>query len=88
MTEGVLTCFLAVLGYLYLPHSAAVPKTLFGKSSSMFSVREGTIIVTRVIRDDPDKGLLQSKAVQASDILDTFTDWKLYGHIVAAFLSM
>lgn len=54
----------------------------------MFSEREATIIVTRVIRDDPDKGLLHGKAVQPSDILDTFSDWRLYGHIVAAFLSM
>lgn len=54
----------------------------------MFSEREATVIVTRVIQDDPNKGLLQGKAVQPSHILETFMDWKLYGHIVAAFLSM
>ena len=65
-----------------------MPKKIFGKSFSMFSDREATIIVTRVIRDDSNKGLLQSTAVQPSDVLETFADWKLYGHIVAAFLSM
>lgn len=76
------------MAFLYLPHSAAKPKVIFGKSFNMFSDREATIIVTRVVRDDPDKGLLQNKAVQPRDILAAFGDWKLYGHIVSAFLSM
>lgn len=54
----------------------------------MFSDREATIIVTRVFRDDPEKGLRQGKLVRPSHILETFMDWKLYGHIVSAFLSM
>lgn len=86
--EGVLTCALGVLAYLYFPHGAAKPKTFFGKSYNMFSPREASILVTRVVRNDPTKALRYGKPVLASHILETFMDWRLYGHLVAAFLSM
>lgn len=54
----------------------------------MFSPREGTILVTRVIRDDPTKGDGHGKPLLPSHIVETFTDWRLYGHLVAALLSM
>lgn len=54
----------------------------------MFSPREGTILVTRVIRDDPTKGYGHGKPLLPSHIVETFTDWRLYGHLVAALLSM
>lgn len=54
----------------------------------MFSPREGTILVTRVIRDDPTKGYHHGKPLLPSHIAETFTDWRLYGHLVAALLSM
>ncbi len=86
--EGVLTCFLGVVAYLYFPHNAARPKSLFGKSFSIFTPREASILVTRVIRNDPTKALRYGKPVLPSHILDTFSDWRLYGHLVAALLSM
>lgn len=74
--------------YFYLPHSAASPKTFFGRSYNIFTDREATILITRVMNDDPAKGLRYGKPVLPSHILETFMDWRLYGHIVAAFLSM
>ncbi|KAH8169458.1 major facilitator superfamily protein [Sarocladium implicatum] len=88
LIEGVLTCALGVLAYLYFPHGAASPKTFFGKSYNMFTSREASILVTRVIRNDPTKASRWGKPVLPSHILETFMDWRLYGHLVGAFLSM
>ncbi|KGQ04389.1 putative transporter [Beauveria bassiana D1-5] len=66
----------------------AKPKTIFGKSFSLFKQREASIIVTRVIANDPSKALQYGKPVLPSHIWDTFSDWRLYGHLVAALLSM
>lgn len=86
--EGCLTCFLGVVAYVYLPHSPAIPKSFFGKSYNIFTNREATILITRVINNDPTKSLRNRKPVLLSHIFETFMDWRLYGHIVAALLSM
>lgn len=83
-----MTCFLSVVAYLYLPHNAASPKTFFNRRVSIFTERQASIIVTRVFRNDPSKALRYGQPVLPSHILETFTDWKLYGHIVSAFLTM
>lgn len=83
-----MTCVLAIAGYCYLPHSAARPKSIFGRSFNVFSDRQATIIVTRVIRNDPQKASRVGKPVLPKHILETFQDWRLYGHIISAFLSM
>ncbi|KAL6351909.1 hypothetical protein LRP88_14721 [Fusarium phalaenopsidis] len=49
---------------------------------------QASILVTRVIRNDPTKALRYGKPVLPSHILETFMDWRLYGHLVAALLSM
>lgn len=87
-TEGILTCFLGVVAYAYLPHSAAQPKSFFGKSFNIFTDREASVLVTRVMRNDPTKALRYGKPVQPIHILQTFMDWRIYGHLVAGLLSM
>jgi len=88
LIEGILTCCIAIAAYFYLPHGAGKPKSFFGKSFNIFTEREASIVVTRVIRNDPTKALRYGKPVLPSHILATFKDWRLYGHLVAAFLSM
>ncbi|KAK2616970.1 hypothetical protein QQS21_000059 [Conoideocrella luteorostrata] len=88
LIEGILTCALGVTAYWYLPHSAARPKSFFGKSFNIFSEREGSILVTRVMRNDPTKALRYGKPVLPRHIVQTFADWRLYGHLVAGLLSM
>ncbi|PLB52113.1 MFS general substrate transporter [Aspergillus steynii IBT 23096] len=88
LIEGILTSFLGIIAYIYLPHSAATPKSFFGKSLNMFTPREASILTTRVINNDPTKAYRRKKRVSVSDILETSQDWRVYGHIVAAFLSM
>lgn len=41
----------------------------------------------RVIRDDPNKGRGKPR-VTLADIKDTFSNWKVYGHCLSAFLTM
>lgn len=86
--EGALTCCFGIIAYLYLPHGAAKPKSFFGKSFNIFTDRQASILVTRVIRNDPTKALGRRQPVLLSHILETFMDWRLYGHLVAALLSM
>ncbi|KAF4121897.1 Major Facilitator Superfamily, partial [Geosmithia morbida] len=88
LVEGVLTCFLGIVAYLYLPHSAVQPKKVMGASFPLFTPREGSILVTRVMRNDPTKALQYGKPVLPRHIVETFADWRLYGHLVAALLSM
>lgn len=83
-----MTCCIAVVAYFYLPHGPAKPKSFFGKSFNIFTPREASVIVTRVIRNDPTKALRFGKPVLPAHILKTFMDWRLYGHLVGAFLSM
>ncbi|KAM5369641.1 hypothetical protein ACJZ2D_008900 [Fusarium nematophilum] len=59
-----------------------------GCSFRIFNDREAAILVTRVIRNDPTKALRYGQPVLPSHILETFIDWRLYGHLVAALLSM
>lgn len=46
------------------------------------------MLITRVIRNDPTKSQRQGKPVLLSHILETLGDWRLYGHLIGAFLSM
>jgi MFS family permease len=77
-----------VVAYFYLPHGPAKPKSFFGRSWNLFTPRQGSILATRVIRNDPTKALRYGKPVLPKHFLETFADWRLYGHIVPAFLSM
>jgi hypothetical protein len=77
-----------VTAYIYLPHNAATPKTFFGRSITIFKGDEASIIMERVIRDDPSKADTHKRRVLPSHILETFADWRLYGHLVAGLLSM
>ncbi|KAK6070319.1 major facilitator superfamily transporter [Seiridium cupressi] len=67
---------------------AATPKTFLGRSFTIFTDREASILVTRVIHNDPTKNFHSRQSVQFSHIVEAFTDWRLYGHLVAAFLCM
>ena len=88
LSEGALTCLLGVVAFFYLPHSAATPKSFFGRSYNVFTPQEAAILTTRTLREDPLKANGYHTAVQLKDIKDTLLDWRVYGHIIAAFLSM
>jgi hypothetical protein len=83
-----LTCVLGAAAYVYLPHNAATPKVFFGRSIRIFEDDEAVIIVDRVTRDDPSKTDTHKRQVLPSHILETFADWRIYGHLIAGLLSM
>ncbi|KAF4624572.1 hypothetical protein G7Y89_g13596 [Cudoniella acicularis] len=86
--EGALTSFLAIIAFFYMPHSAARPKSFLGHSFNVFTPRQASILTMRTLREDPSKARGYHAAVSAQDIKDTFLDWRVYGHIITAFLSM
>lgn len=88
LVEGILTCALGFVAYIYLPHNAATPKVFFGRSMRIFNEREASVIMDRVLREDPSKSDTHKRQVLPSHILDTFKDWRIYGHLVAGLLSM
>jgi len=89
LTEGALTCLLGVVAFIYLPHSVSLTKKFFGyQVPNVFSSREIEILTTRSLREDPEKANGYHSVVKFKDIKDTFADWRVYGHIVTAFLSM
>ena len=83
-----MTCVLGLAAYVYLPHNAVTPKVFFGRCIRIFKDDEAFIIVDRVTRDDPSKADTHKRRVLPSHILETFADWRIYGHLVAGLLSM
>ena len=83
-----MTCVLGLAAYVYLPHNAATPKVFFERYVRVFKDDEAFIIMDRVTRDDPSKADTHKRRVLPSHILETFADWRIYGHLVAGLLSM
>lgn len=55
LIEGAVTLLIGILSFFYMPASAAQTKSWF-RPNGWFSDRELTIVVNRVLRDDPSKG--------------------------------
>ncbi|WVR03306.1 hypothetical protein IAU60_000297 [Kwoniella sp. DSM 27419] len=85
LIEGVMTIFVSVIAVLYLP---STPED--GGRSLVIPVlnqRDAEILSSRLTGGDTSHGSGIGSRVKLSDIKDTFLDWRLYGHCVAAFLS-
>ncbi|RSH94212.1 hypothetical protein EHS25_004015 [Saitozyma podzolica] len=85
LIEGLMTIVVAIFAFLVLP---AAPMD-GGRSpvGRIMSSREAEILAARAIRDDPKKAFPRGTKVALADVLDTFKDWRLYGHCAAALLS-
>ncbi|KAJ7580250.1 major facilitator superfamily domain-containing protein [Mycena floridula] len=69
LLEGALTVILGAISYIYLPSSPVGTKT-----------RQEVIIVNRVLRDDPSKGLTRLKEpVKFHHILEAWKDPSMWG---------
>jgi hypothetical protein len=77
--EGLLTIIVAVLSFLYLPASPTDTKNvLFPKG--WYSEREEVIMVNRILRDDPAKGLTTLKEPATfKDIRAAWSDSSMWG---------
>jgi predicted MFS family arabinose efflux permease len=81
LLEGLLTVLLAIISFLYLPASPTnTTNVLFRKP--WYTERQEVIMVNRILRDDPAKGLTSlNQAITWSDIKKTWCDpamWGLY----------
>ncbi|WRT63477.1 uncharacterized protein IL334_000382 [Kwoniella shivajii] len=85
LIEGIMTMFIAIIALFYLPSTPTE-----GGKSLLFPIlnsRDAEILSARLITDDPKKAIVHGERVKYVDIKDTFLDWRLYGHCIAAFLS-
>jgi hypothetical protein len=57
LLEGLVTLLLGIASFFLMPASAVQTKTWF-RPDGWFTDRELTIVVNRVLRDDPSKGML------------------------------
>lgn len=79
LLEGLLTVVIGLASMAYLPTSPTGTKTLIWRSS-WYTEREEVIMINRILRDDPAKGLtaLHEPATFA-DIKAAWTDPSLWG---------
>ncbi|KAH9941397.1 major facilitator superfamily domain-containing protein [Amylocystis lapponica] len=61
LIEGVVTLIVGVIAWFYLPPSPTQTASIFRGRNGWFTEREETIIVTRVLRDDPTKSEMHNR---------------------------
>lgn len=79
LLEGLLTFVIGFISYLYLPHSPTHTKGPIWRKS-WFTEREEVIMVNRILRDDPAKGLtaIQEPAT-FRDCVNAWKDSSMWG---------
>ncbi|TDZ25838.1 putative transporter [Colletotrichum sidae] len=79
LLEGILTCILAVVAFVWLPESPTNTKTVLWRKS-WYTEREEVIMTNRILRDDPAKGLTAIKEPATfKDIKKAWSDPSLWG---------
>ncbi|KAF1934816.1 MFS general substrate transporter [Clathrospora elynae] len=77
--EGLLTIIVAVLSFLYLPDSPTDTKNVLWRKG-WYTEREEVIMVNRILRDDPAKGLTTLKEPATfKDIRAAWSDSSMWG---------
>ncbi|KAJ7339820.1 permease of the major facilitator superfamily [Mycena albidolilacea] len=77
--EGVLTLAFGVFALFYLPPAPTQTGSRFRGKLGWFTKREETIMVTRVLRDDPAKSDMHNRqALSACQMWQALTDYDLY----------
>ncbi|KAF2640829.1 MFS general substrate transporter, partial [Massarina eburnea CBS 473.64] len=89
LLEGLLTTIIAFLSYLWLPESPTNTKTWLWRKG-WFNEREEVIMVNRILRDDPAKGLTGlHEPARWKDIREAWKDpsmWGLYAIGLVAYI--
>ena len=80
--EGLLTGLIGLISFLYLPPSPTQTKSWFRGRDGWFSEREESIMVNRILRDDPSKGDMHNRqALSPRALWYSLTDhdmWPVY----------
>ncbi|KAI1120975.1 MFS general substrate transporter [Nemania abortiva] len=78
LIEGIITFTIGVASFFMMPASAVQTKTWF-RPNGWFTDREISIVVNRVLRDDPSKGDMNNRQAITPRILwDCLTDYDLW----------
>lgn len=79
LLEGLFTFALGLISYLYLPQSPVQTKSVLCRRS-WYTAREEGIMINRLLRDDPAKGLTAIKEpATLADIKDAWSDKSMWG---------
>ncbi|KAF9269847.1 major facilitator superfamily transporter [Marasmius fiardii PR-910] len=77
--EGLLTCVLALISFLYLPTSPTNTKGIIWRKP-WYTEREEVIMINRILRDDPAKGLTHlHEPATLKDIRAAWKDPSMWG---------
>ena len=81
-----MTIVVAIFAFVYLP--SAPTDGARSLVVSLFTKRDLDIILHRSLQDDDTKITKKGHWVEWRDIVDTFSDWRIYGHCGSALVSM
>ncbi|KAM0748405.1 MFS general substrate transporter [Meredithblackwellia eburnea MCA 4105] len=91
LIEGIITLLVGIFAAFWLPPSPTQTKGSIRGKDGWFNEREETIIVTRVLRDDPTKSSMHNRqAIGFIDLWKSFTDfdhWPLYALGLTTFIA-
>lgn len=89
LVEGLITLCIGLASFFMMPASAVQTKTWF-RPNGWFTDREVTIVVNRVLRDDPSKGDMHNReAITPKRLWETLKDydlWPLYAIGLVAYI--
>lgn len=86
--EGILTVVAGIFALLWFPDATVVPKRSKWRRA-WYTEREGRIMMTRVLVDDPTKcNEVQKGKITFSDILNTVSDWRVLLIVFSALSGM
>ena len=78
LLEGLITLLIGIASFFLMPASAAQTKTWF-RPKGWFTDRELTIVVNRVLRDDPRKGDMHNRqAITPKRLWNSMRDYDLW----------
>lgn len=79
LLEGLITLTIGIISLLYLPSSPVNTKSVLCRKN-WYNEREESIMINRLLRDDPAKGLTNiHEAAKFRDILDAWKDKSMWG---------
>ncbi|KAK3485250.1 major facilitator superfamily domain-containing protein [Neurospora hispaniola] len=89
LVEGLITLCIGLASFFMMPASAVQTKTWF-RPNGWFTDREVSIVVNRVLRDDPSKGDMHNReAITPKRLWETLKDydlWPLYAIGLVAYI--
>lgn len=78
LIEGLITLIIGVASFFMMPASAVQTKTWY-RPKGWFTDREVSIVVNRVLRDDPSKGDMHNRqAITPSRLWEALKDYDLW----------